>query len=1293
MSAKHPILSVAALLAAFVGPLNVRAEQPTPDEMRRVAENWLTYMVAEHGDWAGGKQPRIAGVSELTAGDRLLARCYAVAPRGYIVVPALKELPPVKACSSTSDLDVTATGGFTQLLREVLDQRLTLYVDTYGSLDALQPPTGPVLFDAVNREEWARYAQPAEQFAREMSGGAMDLTEVGPLLWTYWHQRAPFNNNCPWGDGDRCLVCCVATATSQIMAFHRWPPAGVGNHTDKWNGDQSCGSTTAGADLYADFSDLYDWGNIPAACAPPINCQPAEQTAVAELCYEVGVALDVDYGACASGTQTYYARDALPKYFRYDADTIAKKDRPDHTQAQWWSLIQNEINNDRPILYRIKGHAVVCDGWRDTGGTKQYHYDYGWYDSHTTWYTLDNLYCPWAGCGLNEEYMIIGIQPRKPKNDKCANAEAVGNVTNLAYETNYATSDGNTTCMNSPDIWYLYTATCSGTAKISLAGSYYDTALAVYRDDSCSPLGKRLACVNWYCPNGAECSIYVIKDHKYLIQVGGYQQFDKGCGFLTISCQAGPPPNDDCVNAEPVGLIDNEPFDTTNATKDIYGSALTGPNIWYDFTPNFTGAASVSLCGSAYDTELAVYNGWRCNPLPPVKCTNDDFCNKQSACNITVVQGRSYLIEVGGAGGVTGQGYLSIRKGFIIVWGDDFDDYPPGGLNGQGGWGSWNNEPPHGHFQVVTENSQSEPNALGLTLFDSAVHGFQNVTAGQWVFTTYQFIPHGTQGSATRLGLLNTYQPGRGTFIWSTRLRFEPQQGLVVSEPDGGHAPLAPGVWAEIRVEIDLDNDLQSIYYNGQHLVTKSWTAGGGGGGLLNLAAVNLDAADSPYMTYYDDMALSPRVGACCVPEGTCIEMEEGDCLAAGGLWHGLGNSCAAVSCPQPPGACCFAGQPCQDLSADDCALAGGTWQGPYSACANNPCPVERAACCFPDTWCEDLTEAECAAAGGAWQPGQICQTVECTRDCNGNNIPDWEDLLNCTGEPWCSDCNDNNMIDVCEIPPLGTLNDCNSNGIPDECEPTNLPWTEDFDSYAAGSGLHGQGCWRGWDNDPRFDALVTAAQSLSPPHAVDIRGAADLVREYFGATTGRWTFKTHVFIPAAMHEKAYFILLNKYPAFENHDWSLQVEFDGTSNLVRDYPPTASLPLVRDAWVPLRVVVNLDADQQKVFYGPQRLVTLSWTGGVAPGGARNIAAVDLYANNSSSVYYDEFSLERTVRGDLNCDYAVDFGDINPFVLALTNPAGYGNAFPGCDIMNGDINEDGRVDFGDINPFVRLLTGP
>ncbi len=62
------------------------------------------------------------------------------------------------------------------------------------------------------------------------------------------------------------------------------------------------------------------------------------------------------------------------------------------------------------------------------------------------------------------------------------------------------------------------------------------------------------------------------------------------------------------------------------------------------------------------------------------------------------------------------------------------------------------------------------------------------------------------------------------------------------------------------------------------------------------------------------------------------------------------------------------------------------------------------------------------------------------------------------------------------------------------------------------------------------------------------------------------------------------------------------------------------------------------------------------------------------------------------RGDLNCSGEVGFGDINPFVLILSNPAAWQAAYPGCPLLNGDINGDGSVNFADINPFVALLSG-
>jgi hypothetical protein len=61
-------------------------------------------------------------------------------------------------------------------------------------------------------------------------------------------------------------------------------------------------------------------------------------------------------------------------------------------------------------------------------------------------------------------------------------------------------------------------------------------------------------------------------------------------------------------------------------------------------------------------------------------------------------------------------------------------------------------------------------------------------------------------------------------------------------------------------------------------------------------------------------------------------------------------------------------------------------------------------------------------------------------------------------------------------------------------------------------------------------------------------------------------------------------------------------------------------------------------------------------------------------------------------GDMNCDGVVSVSDIGGFVLALTDPAGYAAAYPGCNINNADMNGDSSVTVGDIGAFVTLLTG-
>ncbi len=67
--------------------------------------------------------------------------------------------------------------------------------------------------------------------------------------------------------------------------------------------------------------------------------------------------------------------------------------------------------------------------------------------------------------------------------------------------------------------------------------------------------------------------------------------------------------------------------------------------------------------------------------------------------------------------------------------------------------------------------------------------------------------------------------------------------------------------------------------------------------------------------------------------------------------------------------------------------------------------------------------------------------------------------------------------------------------------------------------------------------------------------------------------------------------------------------------------------------------------------------------------------------------------ERDLIGPLQQgDSAFNAFDIDPFVLALTDPAAYATAWPACDPALADTNNDGSVNAFDVDPFVALLSG-
>ncbi len=215
------------------------------------------------------------------------------------------------------------------------------------------------------------------------------------------------------------------------------------------------------------------------------------------------------------------------------------------------------------------------------------------------------------------------------------------------------------------------------------------------------------------------------------------------------------------------------------------------------------------------------------------------------------------------------------------------------------------------------------------------------------------------------------------------------------------------------------------------------------------------------------------------------------------------------------------------------------------------------------------------------------------------------------------------------------------------------VDWSDNFDSYATGSQLHGQGGWKGWDNNPAAGALTSSAQARSAPNSAAIVGASDLVHEYSGYTSGQWVYTAWQYVPTNFTGQSYFILLNTYSDGGTNNWSTQLCFDASAGLVKDDVPgdcsgATGLPLVTGQWVEIRVEIDLTANTQAVYYNNQLLFQDTWTDHVSGGGALNIAAVDLFANNASTVYYDDLSLAAPAQ-PVACDAPADipWASVNP----------------------------------------------
>ncbi len=224
------------------------------------------------------------------------------------------------------------------------------------------------------------------------------------------------------------------------------------------------------------------------------------------------------------------------------------------------------------------------------------------------------------------------------------------------------------------------------------------------------------------------------------------------------------------------------------------------------------------------------------------------------------------------------------------------------------------------------------------------------------------------------------------------------------------------------------------------------------------------------------------------------------------------------------------------------------------------------------------------------------------------------------------------------------------------EVLPLDRSWSDDFESYSVGHYLDGtpdDGGWKGWDNDPAWGAYVVDTEAYDGTLSVEVADTVDLIHEYSGYTTGQWIYSAFQFIPTDFSGNSYFILLSDYVdgAGQENQWAIQMRFDSLNQVVESEFDTVTLPLITGQWVELQVLIDLDADMFKFYYDGQLLIEKAWTAGPNGEGLGflNIAAVDLYANAATEVYYDAMSLAEGWPSypDLTCAGGIEATDVVP----------------------------------------------
>ncbi len=181
----------------------------------------------------------------------------------------------------------------------------------------------------------------------------------------------------------------------------------------------------------------------------------------------------------------------------------------------------------------------------------------------------------------------------------------------------------------------------------------------------------------------------------------------------------------------------------------------------------------------------------------------------------------------------------------------------------------------------------------------------------------------------------------------------------------------------------------------------------------------------------------------------------------------------------------------------------------------------------------------------------------------------------------------------------------------------------EDFDSLELGSGMHDVPGWEGWFGDAQYGAMVVDTVAYSGTQSLEIKGTRDdVVPNWPMVSSGLYIASVMQYVPTGTGGNMYYGPLSSYgSSWDDTAWlgTLLTNCDADTVYVNelDAGTRVEAPLVRDAWVECRIVMNFDADTCDFYYGDVLLGTMP---------CPSAMGFDIWPDDNVDVlYYDDFS--------------------------------------------------------------------